>query len=86
MDTGLLHLAFAEKELEDSIQAEMKTEWEHLQSKGSSDSFTSDPVTNFFPRLWCVKHKKHDKRERSFFKEEFRSPEKPCFCIETDSC
>ena len=33
MDTDSLYLALAEKELEDCIRPEMKTEWQRLQSK-----------------------------------------------------
>ena len=58
MDTDLLYLALAEKELEDCIKPEMRTEWQRLRSNDRVDSFTADAVANFFPRTCYVKHKK----------------------------
>ena len=63
MDTDSLYLAVAEKELEDCIGPEMRTEWQRLRSNDCVDSFTADSVANFFPRTCCMKHKQHDKRE-----------------------
>ena len=38
---------------------------------------------NFFPRMCCGKHKKHDKRKPGLFKEEFRCSEMLCLRSET---
>ena len=62
-DTDSFYLALAEKELENCIRPEMRAKWQKLRSKDCVDNFTADAVANFFPRTWCVKHKKHDKRE-----------------------
>ena len=75
MDTILLNLALAEKELEDCIRPEMRTEWQRLPSIDCVDSFTADAVANFFPKTCCVKHKQHDEREPDLFREAFRFTE-----------
>ena len=86
MDTDLLYLALAKKELEDCIRPEMRAEWQTLRSNDRVDSFTADAVANFFPRTCCVKHKQHDKREPGLFKEEFRCTEMLCLCSKTYCC
>ena len=86
MDTDLLYLALAEKELEDCISPEMRVEWQRLRSNDWVDSFTADAVANFFLRTCCVKHKQHDKREPDLFKEEFRCTEILCLCSMTFCC
>ena len=68
MDTDLLYLALAEKELEDCMRPEMRAEWQRLRSNDCVDSLTADAVTNFFPRTCCVKHKQHEQREPGLFK------------------
>ena len=79
-DTDSLYLALAEKELEDCIRPEMKAEWKQLRLKDCNDSFSAEPVGNFFPRTCCDKHKKHDKIEHELFKEEFRCTETLGLC------
>ena len=59
MDTYSLYLAVAEKELEDCIRPELRSEWQKLRSNDCVDSFTADAVASFFPRT-CVKHKQHE--------------------------
>ena len=86
MDIDSLCLALAEKELEDCIRLEMRTDWQKLRSYGCVDSFTVDAVANFFPRTFCVKHKQHDKREPGLFREEFRCTEALCLCSKTYCC
>ena len=86
MDTDSLYLALSEKELEDFIRPEMRTEWQRLRSIDCVDSFTADAVANFFPRTCCVKHKQHNKREPGLFKEEFRCTEMLCLCSKTYCC
>ena len=86
MDTDSLYLALAEKELEDCIRPEMRTEWQRLRSNDCVDNFTTDAVANFLPRTCCVKQKQHDKREPGQFKEEFRCTEMLCLCSETYCC
>ena len=68
MDTDSLNLVLAEKELEDCIRPERKTEWERLRSEHCSNSFTADEVAYFFPRRRCNKRKKHDNRDTGLFK------------------
>ena len=48
MDTDSLHLAPAEKELEDYIRPDMNAKWERLRLKDCTDSFTAVAVANFF--------------------------------------
>ena len=83
MDTNLLYLALAEKELRDCIRPEMRAEWQKLRSSDCVDTFTADAVANFFPRTGCVKHKQLDKREPGPIKEEFRCTEMLCLCSKT---
>ena len=86
MDTNLLYLAFAEKELEDCIRTETRLEWQRLRSNDCVDSFTANDVANFFPWTCFVKHKQHDKREPGLFKEESRCTEMLCLCSKTYCC
>ena len=86
MDTDSLDLALAEKELEDCIRPEMRSEWQRLPSNDSVDNFTADAVANFFPRSFCVKQKQQDKREPGLFKEEFRCTEMLCLYSKTYCC
>ena len=86
MGTDSLYLALAEKELEDCIRPEMRTEWQRLRSNDCVNSFTADAVANFFPRTCCVKHKQHDKRDTGLFIEEFRCREMLCLCSKTHCC
>ena len=50
LDTDSLHLALAEKKLEDCIVPEMSAEWQRLRSYHRVDSFTAAAVANFSPR------------------------------------
>ena len=86
MDRDSLYLALAEKELEDCIRPEMRTECQSLRSNDCINNFTADAVANFFPRTCCVKHKQHDKREPGLFKEELRCTELLCVCSKTYCC
>ena len=86
MDTDSLYLALAEKELEDCIRHEMRSEWHKLRSNECVEIFTADALANFFPRTCCIKHKQHDTREPCLFKEEFRCTEMLCLCSKTYSC
>ena len=86
MDTDLLYLALAEKELEDCIRPDMRAETQRLRSNYCVDSFTAGSVVNFFSRTYCVKHKQHDIREPGLFKEEFRCTEMLCLCSKTYWC
>ena len=86
MDTDSLYLALAEKEHDNCIRPEMRTEWQKLRSNDCVYTFTADAVTIFFPRICCVKHKQHDKREPGLFKEEFICTEMLCLCGKTYCC
>ena len=83
MDTDLLYLALAEKELEDCIRPDTEAEWQTLRSNDCVDSFTADAVGKYFPRTCCVKHKQHDNREPGLFKGDFRCTELLCLCSKT---
>ena len=48
MDSDLLYLALAEKELEDCIRAEMRIEWQRLRSNDCANSFSAD-ASKFLP-------------------------------------
>ena len=67
MDTDSFYLALTEQELTDCIRREMKAQWEKMRSTICDDSFVADASGNFFPRTFCAKHKKHDKREPCLF-------------------
>ena len=69
MDTDLLYLTPAEKQLESCIGPERKAVWQQLRSKDCTNSFTADIVGKVFPRMCCEKHKEHDKWEAGLFKE-----------------
>ena len=79
MDADSFYLASAEEELYDCIRPHTKREWIDFRSSDCADDFKANATTNFFPRTRCTKHKKHDKREPGFFKEEFRCTE-CCVC------
>ena len=58
LDTDSLHLALAERELEDYFKSEMRAEWPELRSNDCVESFTAAALANFIPRRTCfVKHK-----------------------------
>ena len=86
MNTDSLYLALSEKVLYNCIREESKVEWELMRTENCKDDFTANATTNFFPRTCCTKHKKHDKREPGFFKEEFRCTEIMCLCSKTYCC
>ena len=48
MDIDSLYLDLAENERQNCIPPEIKTEWERLQSKNCSESFTADACGKFF--------------------------------------
>ena len=48
-DTDSLYLALAEKELEDCIRLEMRTEWQRFRSNDCVDYFAADAVPIFSP-------------------------------------
>ena len=83
MDIDSLYLALSEENLEDVILPEKRAERDKLRSKDSTDNFTANATDNFFPRICCQIHKKHDKREPGLFKEEFRCAEMLCLCSKT---
>ena len=86
MDTDSLYHALAEKELEDCIGTKMRADRPRLRSNDCVDSFTADAVAIFFPRICCVKHKQHDKREPYLVEEDFRCTEMFCLCSKTYCC
>ena len=86
MDTDSLYLALAEENLYDCIQPDKRAAWEKMRESDCRDSFKADAKSNFFPRTCCSIHKKHDKREPGFFKEEFRCTEMLCLCSKTYCC
>ena len=49
-DTDSLYLALFEKELNDCIREESKTEWELMRTEGCNNDFTANATTKFFPR------------------------------------
>ena len=63
MDTDSLYLALAEENLYDCIKPDKRAAWEKLRTNDCRDSFKADAKSNFFPRMCCITHKKHDKRE-----------------------
>ena len=83
MDTDSFYLALSEENLEDVILPEKRAEWSQLRSKNCTDNFTANATDIFFPRTCCNIHKKHDKREPGFFKEELRCAEMLCLCSKT---
>ena len=53
MDTDLLYLALAEKEVEDYIKPEKRSEWPRLRSSDCADTFTADVVAFFPQNMLC---------------------------------
>ena len=72
--------------MEDIFLPEKRNELETIRSRDCTDSFSANATGNFFPRTCCSAHKKHDKRERGLFKEEFRCSEMLCWCSKTYCC
>ena len=86
MDTDSLYLALSEEILEDVILPEIRAERDQLRSKDCTDNFTANATNNFFCKICCNAHKKHDKREPGLFKEETRCAETLCLCSKTYCC
>ena len=86
MDTDLLFLALAEENLYDCFRPEKKDDCEKMRKNDSRDSCRADSKTIFFPRTFCIVHKKHNKREPGLFKEELRCTEMLCLCSKTYCC
>ena len=68
IDTDSLYLALAHENLFDCIRPAKKQEWEVVRQQDCND-FQADAIQNFFPRTYCSKHKKNDKREPGLFLE-----------------
>ena len=68
MDTDSHYLALSEENLEDVILPEKRAERYQLRSRDCTDSFTANATDNYFPRICCNAHKKHDKRKPGLFK------------------
>ena len=49
-----------------------------MRLKDFTDTLTANASHNFFPRMCYNTHKKHDKREPGFFKENFRDLHEHC--------
>ena len=76
MDLDALYLAFVENNLYDCIHVYKDEVWDFfLNSEDCNDNFVADYSFNFFPRMYCEKHKMPDKRELGFFKEKLRCTE-----------
>ena len=86
MDTASLYRALSEHDLYDCIRPTTKQEWNSLQSGDSTENFSVNSTTIFFPRTCCTKHKKHDKRELDLCKEKFRCTELSCLWSKTYCC
>ena len=86
LKTTLLYLALSEHDVYDCIRPAMKQEWNSLRSGDCTDEFLANSTTIFFSRTCCAKHKKHDRRKRGLFKEEFRCTEMTCLCSKTYCC
>ena len=84
VDTDSLSLTLSDKELYDCIGEVSKVDWELLRTKDCKNDFTAKATTTFFPKTCSTKHKKHDKREPGFFKEEFHCTEMLCLFSKTD--
>ena len=70
VDRDSPYLAHAEPDQEDSIQPELKIEWEKLPSTDSNDKVFADPVGNFYLRkVLSHTHKKNVQEAYLFSKE-----------------
>ena len=65
MDTNLLYLELAEKEVYDCIRSEKMQDWDLFCGKDCNDLFTAGACSNLIPRKSCAKHKTQGKRERT---------------------
>ena len=63
--TDFVHIALAEKNLENCNRPEMKAERQRLRSKGCIDSSTAKPVGSFFLWTCSVKHRKETSSAKS---------------------
>ena len=86
MDTVSFYLAFSENNLFDSIQPEKRDTWNKMRENDCRDHFKADAKINSFSRTCCSIHKKPDKWEPKFFKEEFRCTEMLCLRSKTYCC
>ena len=83
MDTDSLYLALSEEFLKDVILPGKRDEWNAMRLGDCTDTSTANALDNFFPRMCCNSHKKHEVREPGLFKEEFRCTEMLRLCSKT---
>ena len=70
----------------DCIREESKVEWALMRTEDCKVDFTANTTTNFFPRTYCAKNKKHDKQKPGLSEEEFRCTEMLCLCSKIYCC
>ena len=75
MGTDSPYLALSEENLEDFILTEKRDEWIAIRSGDCTDTFTTNATGNFFPRMCCNTHNKHNKRKPGLFREEVNCTE-----------
>ena len=75
-----------EKNLEAVILFENRDEWNAMRSEDCTNIFTANATDNFFFRMRCNTHKKHNKSEPGLFMEEFRCTEMFYLCSKTYFC
>ena len=86
MDTGAPFLAPVLEDLSKCLRSPRKAERDALREMNSDHSIRANTVKNFFTRTCCDNRKEQEKRETSFFKEEFRCFEKICHSHNTYCC
>ena len=80
LEMNSLYLTETIEIFEDVILPEKRDGWNAMRSRDCTDIFAANVTDNFFPRMCCNTHEKHDKRELGLFKEEFRCTEMLCLC------
>ena len=83
MDTDSLYMSLGRDSLEDCIKPEMMKEWQSIRQFDHREDFIANAKCNFFPRVCCLEHAHHDKREPGLFKEEWRGDEMIALCSKT---
>ena len=78
MNTDLVCLSSTRQNLYDCVQSTMKKQWDSSRSQDCRMIFVPMQQQNLFRPTCCSKHKKRDKAERGFFKEELRYKEMTC--------
>ena len=74
------------RNLEDVILSNKRDQSNAMRSGDCTDNHTANGTSNFFRRMCCNAHMKHDKSETGLFREHFGCTEMLCSCSKTYYC